>query len=67
MQGWEVMMLALGWVLVIEGISPLIAPERWVAMIRQLADSDPRAIRAAASAVVGLGLVIVWSFLGKIS
>ncbi len=61
MDGWEVLLLSLGWVLVFEGISPLIAPERW------LAKADPRVIRAAASVLVALGLVIIWSFLGKVS
>lgn len=67
MDGWEVLLLSLGWVLVFEGISPLIAPERWLAMLAELTKADPRAIRAAASVLVALGLVIIWSFLGKVS
>jgi membrane protease subunit HflC len=65
--GWEVLLLSLGWVLVFEGISPLIAPERWLAMLAELTKADPRVIRAAASVLVALGLVIIWSFLGKVS
>lgn len=67
MDGWEVLLLSLGWVLVFEGISPLIAPERWLAMLAELTKVDPRVIRAAASVLVALGLVIIWSFLGKVS
>lgn len=67
MDGWEVLLLSLGWVLVFEGISPLIAPERWLAMLAELTKADPRVIRAAASVLVALGLVIIWSFLGKVS
>lgn len=67
MDGWEVLLLSLGWVLVFEGISPLIAPERWLAMRAELTKADPRVIRAAASVLVALGLVIIWSFLGKVS
>lgn len=67
MDGWEVLLLSLGWVLVFEGISPLIAPERWLAMLAELTKTDPRVIRAAASVLVALGLVIIWSFLGKVS
>lgn len=67
MDGWEVLLLSLGWVLVFEGISPLIAPERWLAMLAELTKGDPRVIRAAASVLVALGLVIIWSFLGKVS
>lgn len=29
MKPWEVMIAALGWVLVIEGLLPLTAPEVW--------------------------------------
>lgn len=46
MDGWEVLLLSLGWVLVFEGISPLIAPERWLAMLAELTKADPRVIRA---------------------
>ena len=67
MDGWEVLLLSLGWVLVFEGITPLIAPERWLAMLAELTKADPRVIRAAASVLVALGLVIIWSFLGKVS
>ena len=59
MDGWEVLLLSLGWVLVFEGISPLIAPERWLAMLAELTKADPRVIRAAASVLVALGLVII--------
>ena len=52
MDGWEVLLLSLGWVLVFEGISPLIAPERWLAMLAELTKADPRVIRAAASVLV---------------
>ena len=45
MDGWEVLLLSLGWVLVFEGISPLIAPERWLAMLAELTKADPRVIR----------------------
>ena len=67
MDGWEVLLLSLGWVLVFEGISPLIAPERWLAMLAERTKADPRVIRAAASVLGALGLVIIWSFLGKVS
>ena len=67
MDGWEVLLLSLGWVLVFEGISPLIAPERWLAMLAELTKAYTRVIRAEASVLVALGLVIIWSFLGKVS
>ena len=45
MDGWEVLLLSLGWVLVFEGISPLIAPERWLAMLAELTKADPKGPR----------------------
>ena len=36
MNGWEVLGLALGWVMIFEGITPLIAPARWRRMIEEL-------------------------------
>lgn len=67
MEGWEILMLALGWVFVIEGLSPLVMPERWLAMLTELSKCDPKVIRTAAAAIVGVGLVIIWSFLDKMS
>ena len=67
MDGWEVLLLSLGWVLVFEGISPLIAPERWLAMLAELTKAEPRFKAAATAFLVALGLVIIWSFLGKVS
>ena len=40
MDGWEVLLLSLGWVLVFEGISPLIAPERWLAITKMKLDME---------------------------
>ena len=66
MEGWEVLGLAFGWVLIIEGITPLVFTEKWMRMLEDLARVEPRYIRAAASVIVALGLVVVWGFLGKL-
>ncbi len=67
MKGSDILILALGWVLIFEGISPLAAPRAWLRALKKLSHADPRAVRAAASVLVALGLLIVWSCLGPIN
>lgn len=45
MNGWEVLGLALGWVMIFEGITPLIAPARWRRMIEELSRAPDSALR----------------------
>lgn len=66
MNGWEVLGLALGWVMIFEGITPLIAPARWRRMIEELSRASDSALRGAAGVIVAIGLVIVWTFLGSV-
>lgn len=66
MNGWEVLGLALGWVMIFEGITPLIAPARWRRMIEELSRVPDSALRGAAGVIVAIGLAIVWTFLGSI-
>ena len=66
MNGWEVLGLALGWVMFFEGITPLIAPARWRRMIEELSRAPDSALRGAAGVIVAIGLVIVWTFLGSV-
>ena len=41
----DVMMLALGWVLVIEGFTPMVAPGFWKESISRFLDEPDRALR----------------------
>ncbi|WP_295481088.1 DUF2065 domain-containing protein [Sutterella sp.] len=66
MKGWEILLLAFGWVMVIEGITPLVAPERWKALLAELIEAPVPALRAAAGVVVAVGVIIVWTFLGDL-
>ena len=66
MKGWEILLLAFGWVMVIEGITPLVAPERWKALLAELVEAPVPALRTAAGVVVALGVIIVWTFLGDL-
>ncbi|MDO5530571.1 DUF2065 domain-containing protein [Sutterella sp.] len=66
MSGWEILGLAFGWVMIIEGITPLIAPDRWREAIEEISRAPSSAVRAAAAVIVTIGLLIVWAFLGQI-
>lgn len=44
----DVMMLALGWVLVIEGFTPMVAPGFWKESISRFLDEPDRALRITA-------------------
>lgn len=56
----DVMMLALGWVLVIEGFTPMVAPGFWKSISRFLDEPD-RALRITGQVLlVALGLAIIW-------
>ena len=43
MSGWEVLGLALGWVMIFAGITPLIAPARWRRMVAELSHAPDSA------------------------
>ena len=66
MSGWEVLGLALGWVMIFEGITPLIAPARWRRMVEEPSHAPDSALRGAAGVIVAVGLIIVWTFLGSV-
>ena len=65
MKGSDVLILALGWVLIIEGVAPLMMPELWLKSIRKISESDPRAVRTTAAVMVAVGLGVVWTLLGE--
>lgn len=59
MKPWEVMVAALGWVLVIEGLLPLTAPEVWKKAVSEIARARPETLRAAGAVFVAAGVTIV--------
>lgn len=67
MSGADILLLAFGWVLVIEGLTPVIMPQAWQRAVKSLSEAEPRALRAAASVIVAVGLVIIWAYLGDLS
>lgn len=56
----DVMMLALGWVLVIEGFTPMVALGFWKESISRFLDEPDRALRITGLLLVALGLAIIW-------
>ncbi len=51
---------ALGLVLVIEGALYALFPERMIAMMRQIQQVPPQALRLAGLLSVGAGWLVVW-------
>ncbi len=60
MTGTDLFLLVLGWIFVIEGLSPLINPVGWQRMLAHLAEVTPERIRSVAATVVLFGLAVVW-------
>lgn len=60
MTGTDLFLLVLGWIFVIEGLSPLINPVGWQRMLVHLAEVPPERIRSVAATVVLFGLAVVW-------
>lgn len=50
---------AVALVLVIEGLMPFIAPERWRETVLRLAAVDPRHLRLFGGALIGVGTVML--------
>lgn len=56
---WTDLAQAVALVLVIEGLMPFLAPERWREMMARLCSVDSRNLRLYGGAVVAVGLVIL--------
>lgn len=54
--------LALGLVLVVEGLGPLLAPNGWRNMIKQLSDQEDNQLRRIGGCLVVAGVVIAYVF-----
>ncbi len=59
LDAWQLFLVGLALVFVIEGVMPFIAPQRWREMVRQVAQLDDRSLRVfgLCSMLVGLGLL----------
>lgn len=56
---WLDLIQALALVLVIEGLMPMLAPDRWREMMQRLSSVDSRSLRLCGGGVVAVGLVIL--------
>jgi hypothetical protein len=64
MSKMDVLILALGWVLTIEGLLPMIAPGAWKKTVSRLAESPDQQLRITGTMMVALGMAIVWMVVG---
>jgi uncharacterized protein YjeT (DUF2065 family) len=56
---WSDLLRAIALVLVIEGLLPFLAPERWRESLRRLAAVDSRHLRLFGGLLIGAGVVLL--------
>lgn len=56
---WNDLLRALCLVVVIEGLWPLLAPDRWKSVLTQVVQIDNRSLRIAGAVAVGSGLILL--------
>lgn len=56
---WSDLLRALCLVMVIEGLWPLLAPDRWKGVLTQVAGMDSRSLRMVGAVAVGSGLILL--------
>ncbi|ROO29052.1 hypothetical protein SAOR_04605 [Salinisphaera orenii MK-B5] len=56
---WVDLLRAVALVLVIEGLLPFLAPERWREMMLRLSDVDGRSLRIFGGVLIGVGAVLL--------
>lgn len=56
---WEDLWRALALVMVLEGLFPFIAPQRWRQALLQVSQVEPRVLRAIAGGVMITGLFLL--------
>lgn len=58
---WNDLFSALALVLVIEGIMPFVAPDKWKAMLAQVLQLDDRTLRIFGGVLMVTGIVVLYS------
>lgn len=56
----KVILLALGFMAVFEGLLPLLATNWWQSSLKIIAAADPRQVRNTAAIVIVAGLAVIW-------
>lgn len=57
---WQVILLALAMMLVLEGIGPMLFPNRWQGFLKQLAEMPGASIQTYGGVLVTIGLVLLY-------
>lgn len=60
----DLVILACGWVMVMEGITPLLFPKSWRQALSELSRLDEEILRRIAAVIVSIGLAVIWFVLG---
>ncbi|MBC3618490.1 DUF2065 domain-containing protein [Vibrio metschnikovii] len=55
--------IAIGLLLIAEGLGPLIAPQGWRTMMQQLAQQEDNQLRRIGGCLIVIGAVIVYVFM----
>jgi uncharacterized protein YjeT (DUF2065 family) len=58
----DALLLALGLMLILEGLMPMLSPRRWRSLFEQMLQLQEGQIRFFGLILVVLGLVVVWLF-----
>lgn len=58
----QLIMLALGIVLIIEGIGPLLFPNRWKAYLQEISNQNQQLLQRLGGALVTAGIVLLIIF-----
>lgn len=56
---WEDLLRALALVMIIEGLLPFLAPERWREMMLRVSTVDGRGLRLFGGVLIGAGVVLL--------
>jgi uncharacterized protein len=59
---FQVLMLALGFVLVLEGIGPLLFPNKWRRYLQEISEQNQTVLRRLGGALVTAGIVLLVIF-----
>ncbi len=59
---WDAIWLAVGLVFILEGVGPLLFPNRWANYIQQIAAEGPTVLRRIGGVLVVIGVVMVLNF-----
>jgi uncharacterized protein len=59
---FDVLLIAGGLMLVMEGLLPFIAPERWKEVFRKASELPVQQVRIMGFASILIGLILLWTF-----